>query len=64
MFAIREKLENFALFFAKRLRNLKGLLVTSERAQRAERVLSNLREKSEYSLPGPTRPGPITLFKV
>ena len=40
------------------------LVITSERAQRAERVLSYLREKSEYSRPGPTRPGPITLFKV
>ena len=39
-------------------------LITSERAQRAERVFSNLREKSEYSRPGPARPGPITLFKV
>ena len=39
-------------------------LITSERAQRAERVLSYLREKSEYSRPGPTRPGPITLFKA
>ena len=37
---------------------------TSERAQRAERVLSNLREKSEYSRPDPARPGPITLFKA
>ena len=34
-------------------------LITSERAQRAERVLSYLREKSEYS-----RPDPITLFKA
>ena len=39
-------------------------VVTSERAQRAERVLSYLREKSEYSRPDPTRPDPITLFKV
>ena len=38
--------------------------VTSERAQRAERVLSYLREKSEYSRPGPARPDPITLFKA
>ena len=38
-------------------------IITSERAQRAERVLSNLREKSEYSRPDPARPGPITLFK-
>ena len=29
-FAIREKLENFAFFFAKRLRNLKGLLVVGK----------------------------------
>ena len=36
-------------------------LVTSERAQR---VLSYLREKSEYSRPDPTRPDPITLFKT
>ena len=34
--------------------------ITSERAQRAERVLSYLREKSEYSWPRPARPGPIT----
>ena len=34
------------------------MLITSERAQRAERVLSYLREKSEYSRPGPARPGP------
>ena len=34
----------------------------SERAQRAERVLSYLREN--LSIRGPTRPGPITLFKV
>ena len=40
------------------------ILVTSERAQRAERVLSNLRGKSEYSRPDPARPGPITLFKA
>ena len=40
------------------------MLITSERAQRAERVLSYLREKSEYSRPDPTRPGPITLFKA
>ena len=40
------------------------ILVTSERAQRAERVLSYLREKSEYSRPDPTRPDPITLFKA
>ena len=39
-------------------------LVTSERAQRAVRVLSYLREKSEYSRPGPARPDPITLFKA
>ena len=39
-------------------------IVTSERAQRAERVLSYLRGKSEYSRPDPTRPGPITLFKA
>ena len=39
-------------------------VITSERAQRAERVLSYLREKSEYSRPDPTRPDPITLFKV
>ena len=39
-------------------------LITSERAQRAERVLSYLREKSEYSRPDPARPGPITLFKA
>ena len=39
-------------------------MITSERAQRAERVLSYLREKSEYSRPDPARPGPITLFKV
>ena len=39
-----------------------GSFVTSERAQRAERVLSNLREKSEYSRPDPVRPDPITLF--
>ena len=39
-------------------------LITSERAQRAERVLSYLREKSEYSRPGPARPDPITLFKA
>ena len=32
------------------------LFVTSEQAQRAERVLSYLREKSEYSRPDPTRP--------
>ena len=31
-----------------------GIVITSERAQRAERVLSYLREKSEYSRPGPT----------
>ena len=36
-------------------------LVTSERA---ERVLSYLTEKYEYSRPGPARPGPITLFKA
>ena len=36
----------------------KLLLITSERAQRAERVLSYLREKSEYSRPDPTRPDP------
>ena len=41
-------------------------IITSERA---ERVLSYLREKSEYSRPGPARPGParpdpITLFKA
>ena len=46
-----------------------GALITSERAQRAEGVLSYLREKSEYSRPdparpGPTRPDPITLFKA
>ena len=40
------------------------LVITSERAQRAERVLSYLREKSEYSRPDPARPGPITLFKA
>ena len=34
------------------------LVITSERAQRAERVLSYLREKSEYSRPDPARPGP------
>ena len=34
-------------------------MITSERAQRAERVLSYLREKSEYS-----RPDPITFFKA
>ena len=39
-------------------------IITSERAQRAERVLSYLREKSEYSRPDPARPGPITLFKA
>ena len=39
-------------------------MITSERAQRAERVLSNLREKSEYSRPGPARPDPITFFKA
>ena len=38
-------------------------MITSERAQRAERVLSFL-EKSEHSRPGPTRPDPITLFKA
>ena len=31
-------------------------LITSERAQREERVLSYLRGKSEYSRPDPTRP--------
>ena len=40
------------------------IFITSERVQRAERVLSHLREKSEYSRPDPTRPDPITLFKV
>ena len=30
MFAIRENLEFFSLFFAKRLRNLKGLLVVGK----------------------------------
>ena len=39
------------------------MLVTSERAQRAERVVSYLREKSS-SIRGPARPGPITLFKA
>ena len=39
-------------------------MITSERAQRAERVLSYLREKFEYSRPGPARPDPITLFKA
>ena len=39
-------------------------VIASERAQRAERVLSYLREKSEYSRPGPARPDPITLFKA
>ena len=33
-------------------------VVTSERAQGTERVLSYLREKSEYSRPGPARPDP------
>ena len=33
-------------------------LITSERAQQAERVLPYLREKSEYSRPDPTRPDP------
>ena len=33
-------------------------IITSERAQRAERVLSYLREKSEYSRPDPARSGP------
>ena len=33
-------------------------IITSERAQRAERDLSYLREKSEYSRPDPARPGP------
>ena len=37
--------------------------ITSERAQRAQRVLSYLREESEHSRPDPTRPGPITIFK-
>ena len=40
------------------------MVITSERAQRAERVLSYLRKKSEYSRPDPTRPDPITLFKA
>ena len=39
-------------------------IITSKRAQRAERVLSYLREKSEYSRPDPARSGPITLFKA
>ena len=39
-------------------------ITTSERAQRAQRVLSYLRKKSEYSRPDPARPGPITLFKA
>ena len=37
---------------------IKLFFITSERAQRAERVLSYLREKTEYSRPGPTRPDP------
>ena len=40
------------------------LVITSERAQRAQRVLSYLREKSEYSRPCPARPDPITLSKA
>ena len=43
---------------------LTDTVITSERAQRAERVLSYLREKSKYSRPDPTRPDPITLFKA
>ena len=40
--------------------NLKWkVIITSERSPREERIISYLREKSEYS-----RPGPITFFKA
>ena len=42
--------------------NVISSIITSERAQRAERVLSYLREN--LSIRGPARPDPITLFKA